>query len=109
MNMRRTILAIAVLSIGLASCGGETDYTGEGGEIDGELIYADKCMLCHGEDGAAGNDGASDLSKSLLNEEEMQDAVQHGRGDMVAVSELNDEEVKAVIEYVRSELKKKGQ
>ncbi len=107
--MKQFSIIIAVL-IGagfVSSCDDPKEYVGPDGKESGEIIYQKTCFLCHGEYGDEGNSGAANLRTSLLDEDDMIDAVKHGRGEMRPISQLNDTQVKLVIEYVRTELKKK--
>lgn len=91
----------------LGSCDDPDAYKGPDGKESGKIIYQKECLQCHGERGDDGNGGAANLQNSLLTEDEMKDAVKKGRGEMRAVSHLNEEQVQLVIDYVRNELKKK--
>lgn len=91
----------------LWSCDDPDAYKGPDGKESGKIIYQKECLQCHGERGDDGNGGAANLQNSLLTEDEMKDAVKKGRGEMRAVSHLNEEQVQLVIDYVRNELKKK--
>ncbi len=102
------IIAVAFGVVSLSSCEDPKEYVGPDGKESGEIIYQKTCFLCHGEYGDEGNSGAANLRTSLLSEEDMIDAVKHGRGEMRPVSALNDDQVKLVVDYVRNELKKKA-
>ena len=86
----------------LAGCGGEDSYTDADGNVDGKLVYEKNCMICHGEHGDEGNSGASDLSKSLMNEEQKVNTIKYGRGDMQPFDYLSEDEIGAVVDYIET-------
>jgi uncharacterized membrane protein SirB2 len=67
----------------------------------GKAIYDAKCVNCHGADGTAGISGAKDLSQSTLSEDEIEHIVHNGKG-MMPPTELADEQLHAVAEYVKT-------
>ena len=85
-------------------------------EISGVTLFAENCTLCHGPDGK----GDTKMGKKLeikdftdakyqagLKEEEMLKAIKQGVKDgeklrMKAAEGLNDEEMKALVAYVRT-------
>jgi len=103
-------LAIIVLGASLfTSCESKSPYLDPSGEISGKIIYQKKCFICHGENGDQGEAGAANLQTSMLSEEQMQTVVKKGKGNMQAFTELTEEEVKMVIQHIRTDLKKKNQ
>jgi len=73
---------------------------------DGKLIYEKKCQMCHGEKGDGQEDKGVDFSDPEYwkdkSYEEIYDAIKNGKGKMPAFPELSDEEIKSVIEYIKS-------
>ncbi|ADC65490.1 cytochrome c class I [Ferroglobus placidus DSM 10642] len=73
---------------------------------DGKSIYEKKCQMCHGEKGDGQKDKGVDFSDPEFwkdkSYEEVYDAIKNGKGKMPAFPELSDEEIKSVIEYIRS-------
>ncbi len=69
----------------------------------GKLIYANECVRCHGEDGKAMINGATDLTGSLCENRGLIGIIKHGRNLMPAFKQkLNEQEIFAVAEYVKS-------
>lgn len=56
----------------------------------GELLFEERCIVCHGSDGKLGVSGAKDLSKSTLSTEELVDVLNNGKNGMPAFSYLFD-------------------
>jgi len=71
--------------------------------VHGKAIYANNCMRCHGEDGKAGINGATDLTGSLCENRGLIGIIKHGRNLMPAYKDqLTEQEILAVAEYVKS-------
>ena len=71
--------------------------------VHGKAIYINNCMRCHGEDGKAGINGATDLTGSLCENRGLIGIIKHGRNLMPAYKEqLTEQEILAVAEYVKS-------
>lgn len=71
--------------------------------VNGEALYKEKCMLCHGADGKQNTMGATDLSTSTLNHETVVAIITSGKNNMKAFSpELSDEQIQAVAKYAES-------
>ena len=71
----------------------------------GKTIYEKKCQMCHGDKGDGQKDKGIDFSDPAFWEksyEEIYDAIKNGKGKMPAFPELSDEEIKSVVEYMRS-------
>jgi len=94
----------------LASCGDDTTA----GDLDGRALYAQSCASCHGADLTGTNRGPSHLSivyePNHHPDESFRRAISDGVaahhwnfGDMPPVSGLTDDEVDAIIAYVRDE------
>ena len=74
----------------------------EGDAERGATLYADGCASCHGDDGAAGITGATDLGTSVpeSSDDELMAVIQQGKGDMGAV--YSDEtDAMDVVAYLR--------
>jgi mono/diheme cytochrome c family protein len=117
--------AAVAVALALAACGDDdsggdredaSTAVGSGGSADlalGEQVYADSCATCHGDDLRGTGQGPSHLSavyepghhpdESFVAAIE-QGSTQHhwGFGDMPPVEGLDDDEVDAVIAYIRS-------
>ena len=71
----------------------------------GEALYANNCVVCHGADGALGKAGAKNLHGSMLDKNEMAALVLKGKNGMPSFKgALNDEEVMAVVAYVKAKI-----
>lgn len=69
----------------------------------GKAVYTTNCMRCHGEDGKAGINGASNLTASMCENRGLVGIIRNGRNLMPAYKDLlNEQEVLAVAEYVKS-------
>jgi mono/diheme cytochrome c family protein len=69
-------------------------------EIDGEKIYKQYCVACHGLYGDMGASGAFNLRTSELNVEERVQVITNGRNAMTPFkSLLSEEKIQAVAKY----------
>ncbi len=82
----------------------------------GQKVFSTKCAACHGETGKGDGPLASTFDPKPRDfclpefwrgdvDKKITDAVTKGKGQMVPVK-LNSDEIKAVIEYVKSSCKK---
>ncbi len=70
-------------------------------DVNGKKVYNISCLLCHGKNGDQKANNAMDLTTSTLDLEQRIDVIAHGRKLMTPFSDkLQDEEIKAVAEYV---------
>jgi mono/diheme cytochrome c family protein len=101
-------IVFLLIALGVYACGQAGDEAGEtvtgvaAGEkkIDGEKIYKQYCITCHGLYGDMGASGAFDLSASQLSIEERVLVITNGRNLMTPFkSLLSEEKIKAVAEY----------
>lgn len=71
--------------------------------VHGKALYTINCLKCHGEDGKAGINGASNLTASMCENRGLVGIIRNGRKLMPAFKDLlNEQEVTAVAEYVKS-------
>jgi len=77
----------------------DTDTDTDSAEVDGATVFSDNCAACHGADGTGG--AGADLTAVVpgMTEEEVQDVVLNGSGNMGAIS-VSDDEAAAVATYV---------
>ena len=69
----------------------------------GKAIYINNCLKCHGDNGKAMINGASDLTASMCENRGLVGIIRNGRKLMPAFKDLlNEQEVTAVAEYVKS-------
>lgn len=67
---------------------------------DGQAIFRQYCVACHGADGKLGLSGAKDLTQSVLTLDARVEQVTHGKNLMAPYGGiLKPEEIKAVAEY----------
>lgn len=109
----RPVVASALLAVPLllaAGCGKTEEakpLTSDQVEI-GRTVYANHCAVCHGANGEGGVGfklvgGAT--AKKYPNPKTTRQIVEKGRGAMPGWgSQLSDEEIDAVVRYVREEL-----
>ena len=115
--MKKLIVAIGILSLIWACSNSEASSQGSEKsseavaadtppKIDGEKIYRQNCVICHGLYGDMGASGAFNLTTSELTLEERIQVITDGRNAMTSFKALlNEEKIKAVAEYTL-ELKK---
>lgn len=108
--MRKGLVFIAIAAF-VYACGGSSASTesnsGTGAKAvaaaakpDGEKIYKQYCVTCHGLYGDMGASGAYNLQESELTLEERINVITNGRKAMTAFEALLDEkEIKAVAKY----------
>lgn len=99
-----TGITLVLCGVAVFSCGGNSEAAKKEskGAVNGEQIYADNCVICHGKDGKAGMSGATDLSTSTLPHEGAVHVVTHGRNGMRPFTELTKEEIEAVVSHVET-------
>jgi cytochrome c oxidase subunit 2 len=112
----RAVAATLVLMLGVAACGGSstaappkpTGSLASNAELlKGRELYASKCQRCHGSDGTNGSAPAFDGKKMLKTTLGSQILyVRAGRGVMPGFRSLSDEEIRAVVRYLREVLAK---
>ena len=116
---------VASLTLVAAACGSDTtpveaSESGGGGANDrGAEVYAASCASCHGVDLKGTEKGPSHLSTvyepNHHGDDSFRSAIANGSqqhhwdfGDMPAVESLSDDDVEAVIAFVRSEQERQG-
>lgn len=98
-------MAFAVLA-----CGGETPKENNAStskstkpkakKVDGEKVYKQYCVTCHGVYGDMGASGAFDLTTTKLSLDEKIEVITNGRNTMTPFKGLLSEaKIKAVAEY----------
>ena len=74
---------------------------------DGEKIFKQYCVTCHGLRGDMGVSGAANLIESKLKVEERIKVITNGRNNMASFKALlNKEKIKAVAQYTMTLTKK---
>lgn len=115
----KKILVFLVIAGLICACGNAEDaknaqasaFTAEkaeNGGVDGEKIYKQYCITCHGLYGDMGAAGAFDLSSSELSVEERVQVITGGRNAMASFRNLlSKEKIEAVAKHTMA-LKKKA-
>lgn len=68
---------------------------------EGEVIFTEKCAVCHGTDGKLMLNGAKDLSISKLTSSEISEMVKSGKGSMPGFNGVfNEEQLASLTTYV---------
>jgi mono/diheme cytochrome c family protein len=115
------VAAVAVWLALLAACGSDAGDAsgGSAGAGDGSALYAARCAACHGADLRGTGMGPSQLSivyePSHHPDDSFRAAIRDGVsphhwdfGPMPAVSGLDDEEITAIIAYIREVQQREG-
>jgi len=116
-------LLLVLVAIALSACGGadaDAEAAGSEPQLDrGAEVYAQTCASCHGEDLRGTDKGPSHLSivyePNHHTDDSFRSAIANGApqhhwnfGDMPAVGGLSDDDVEAVITFVRFEQERQG-
>lgn len=99
MSESRSRILLLAIALSLAGCA-----TAEQ-SLDGEVIYANRCARCHGADLAGGSGPAlgAGSEAAAKDDEHYRTVIVGGRGAMPAFRSLSDQQVDAVINYLRTE------
>ena len=117
-----TVAVALVVTFGVAACGNDDGGSGAapGSQVErGAEVYAESCASCHGADLRGTDKGPSHLSivyePSHHTDDSFRSAIAVGApqhhwnfGDMEPVEGLTDEDVEAVIAFVRAEQQRQG-
>lgn len=70
----------------------------------GKVIYTERCISCHGNDGKLNSGGAKDLSKSSIGINEISTIIKNGKNGMPRQGNFiyNDEEMLNLVDFVKS-------
>lgn len=121
-NAFETVAVALVVTFGVASCSSDDGGSGAapGSQIErGAEVYAGSCASCHGVDLRGTDKGPSQLSidyePNHHTDDSFRNAIAAGApqhhwnfGDMGPVEGLTDEDVEAVIAFVRAEQRRQG-
>lgn len=109
--MKKNLIFLVIAALVYACAGSDATETGaespsaqtasaEKPAVDGEKIYKQYCVACHGVYGDMGASGAFDLTSSDLSVEERVQVITNGRNAMTPFkSLLSEEKIRAVAEY----------
>lgn len=112
--------ATLVAGLGIAACGSDDKPSGDvAADADGAALYASNCASCHGADLRGSEDGPSHLSivyePNHHGDEAFRAATRNGApqhhwsfGNMPPVDGLADDEIDAIIAFVRAEQEGQG-
>lgn len=117
-----TVLAAIGLAVGLAACGSDEAASGVASSSSadrGAQVYAQSCASCHGADLRGTDKGPSHLSivyePNHHGDDSFRSAITNGApqhhwnfGDMAPIGGLSDEDVEAVIAFIRAEQNRQG-
>lgn len=105
----------------MSACGSDTSnpQAAAGASGQGAEVYASSCASCHGTDLRGTDKGPSQLSivyePNHHGDDSYRSAIANGApqhhwsfGDMTPVEDLTDDDVEAVIAYIRSEQQRRG-
>ena len=121
-NLFSLAAAVAALSMGVAACGSDdtAPTNAAGSQVErGAEVYAESCASCHGADLRGTDKGPSHLSivyePNHHTDDSFRNAIANGApqhhwsfGDMEPVEGLSDDDVEAVIAFVRAEQERQG-
>jgi mono/diheme cytochrome c family protein len=75
----------------------------------GKAVYLAQCALCHGDDGKKGLGGAKNLNQSMLDKNQIMALLVKGKNSMPSYKGvLTDQEMMAVVAYVKVQFAPKG-
>lgn len=92
----RFALITALILLAACSARGES-------ATDGPTIYANQCASCHGGDLGGGIGPALAPLDPTLTDEDIASIITNGKGTMPAYGFLDDQQVAAVIDFLRRE------
>lgn len=112
----KQLITLAVIATFVFACGNANENKASSDDAsastatatagpDGEKIYKQYCVTCHGLYGDMGASGAFNLQKSQLTMEQRIDVITNGRPNtaMVAWKDiLKEDQIKAVAQYVET-------
>ncbi|MFZ6011094.1 MAG: c-type cytochrome [Bacteroidota bacterium] len=92
---------LIVILIALAMMSFET--TGSLQAANGEHLYKQNCMRCHGADGTKGLLGAKNLQKSVLADSAIAQRIKTGKGFMPAFKKkFSTQELTDIVGYIKN-------
>ena len=104
------LVAVVLLFVaGCSSDSGETSDDAESGEdntgavaatANAEEIYSGNCASCHGGNLEGGMGPSLETVGTNMSESEIADVIQNGRGQMPAMSQLQDDEVQELASWL---------
>lgn len=115
----RSVLLAGLVSALVAACGDSDSTTAPPADLDGAALYAANCASCHGADLGGTDEGPSHLSivyePGHHPDEAFRAAIRNGApehhwnfGPMPPIDGLDDDEIEAIIDFVRSQQERQG-
>lgn len=109
-NLALLSLILIVFSYGISETkslsGKNNAITGVEDNADlktGEIIYKNKCVKCHGDDGKSGLSGAKDLTTSALSHAQKVEIITSGKNSMEPYKDmLTVNQIEAVTNYIET-------
>lgn len=108
--MKKLLFFIPVLLLAVACSSPKAPPPGDtlSAAPDGQVVYENNCVLCHGGDGSRGTGGATDLATSTLDHGGLLNVITNGRGGMKAYGTiLTPAEIEMVAAHVETLRKNK--
>jgi cytochrome c6 len=94
------IFSLILISCTDTSTDRSSAAAGAASKPNGQSVFRERCVVCHGADGKLGLNGAKDLTQSALSMEERIEIITNGKKLMTPFGTvLSAEEIKAVAEY----------
>ncbi len=96
------ILSIAALTLSCSNQNGQSN--GSVSSSTGKTLYETNCAQCHGSDGKLGNSGATDLSVSVLSDDESKNRIKNGLNAMPPMAELlgSEANIDSVVQFIKT-------
>jgi mono/diheme cytochrome c family protein len=96
------ILSLAALTLSCSNQNGQAN--GNNSSLSGKELYENNCTQCHGGDGKLGNSGATDLSMSVLSDDESKNRIKNGLNAMPPMAELlgSEANIDSVVQYIKT-------
>jgi mono/diheme cytochrome c family protein len=108
------LVLIGFATLFITSCGSSESQLPNAADQknNGEKLYSQNCVSCHGSSGDLGVGGAANLASSTLSLNEKIDVISKGRNSMQAYSSehggnLSPEKIKSIAEYIEESIKVK--
>ena len=97
--MRRVVAGLVVAAAVVTGCA-STETS-----VEGDVIYANNCARCHGSDlgGRVGPSLAAGSEAAAKDDAAYRQAILNGPRAMPAFTRFSDEQISAVISYIRSQ------
>ena len=102
MGVLAFLLVIAAYGMAEMSKIPKVKETTANGVVSGKDLYENNCQSCHGPKGNLGNNGAKDLTLSIMDHNAELLIINNGKSPMPAYNSLSDAEKEAVATYIET-------